>query len=67
MTSRSWFYTGNQHPGLQPKWKRIVEQTTRMTDFFAKVNKESAEGTVTSVQGKEVQNVELEDGGNCRN
>ncbi len=66
MTPRSWFYvltadlrtrkynlarhTENQHPGLQPKWKRIVEQTTRMTDLFGKVNKESAEDAVTSVQ-----------------
>ena len=53
-------HTEKQHPGLQPKWKRIVKQTTRMTDFFGKVNKESAEAE-SSVEGKEVQNVELED------
>ena len=51
-------------PRTSTKVEKVVEQTTRMTDFFAKVNKESAEGTVASVQGKEVQNVELEDGGN---
>ena len=29
-------HTEKQHPGLQPNWKRIVNQKTKLTDFFTK-------------------------------
>ena len=52
-------HTEKQHPGLQPNWKRIVNQKTKLTDFFTKTRIGVDENE--NLNSEEIQDIEEPD------